>query len=706
MNDKMHCCLKYLSVSEIRFLVCCVFVSWFWLLPSVLAAGFPNHPVNSQEDGADTFKQLMDGAVQFRETDPLKARKFAMQALEVAQTLQDDPKVLEALVEVGSLYKRTGNPDSATILIKMAIELGRQLPPGKTLAKSILQFGVLLRDQGEIDSAIACYGDALDIYRALGDSTGIAKVYNSYGIIYKIKGVYDSAAYFYLEAITIHENRGEADRVTGPMINLGKVYLLLGDYENAREYLLKSIEYATAYEKLGHLVIAYTNLGMLEYEEKNFEQALEYYNLALPICDQIHDMASAANLLNNIGNIYFEQLADYQQAYQHYNKALSIHRELDRPYGMLVNLMNIAVIHEQWGNYTRALMINDSCLKLAVELGESGFRKQIYHNLFSVYYNQKNYEKALEYHILYQELNDSLFNLEKTEAIADLTLRYEKEKYLTRILNLENENLKQEVNLRTRTNQRNTYLTAGSGLVLVLGFLILFYRQKNQKDRIIASQRIQQLEEEKNLLAARSIVEGQEEERKRIAKELHDGLGVLLSSAKMHFNTLKVSLPENKSLIDKAAKILEQATGDVRRISHNMMPGLLTKYGFFEALLDLFEQLDDIKGLHAELVIEGSKSRLPETMEIMLYRIVQEMVNNTLKHANAKNILLKVQVLPVAINGVYIDDGKGFDPRNTLSNKSIGLTSIHSRIRYLGGEVYLKSSPGEGITYKFEVPLG
>lgn len=689
---------------DYRILVFCILVFLPCLFPSLLAENVPGHSERMQE-GGETFERLMDGAVQFRETDPLKARKFAMQALEVAQTLQDDPKVLEALFELGYLYKRTGNPDSATILIKMAIELGRQLPPGKTLAKSILQFGVLLRDQGKIDSAIACYGDALDIYRALGDSTGIAKVYNSFGIIYKIKGVYDSAAYFYLEAITIHENSDEPDRVTGPMINLGKVYLMLGDYENARKYLLKSVEYATANDKLGHLIIAYTNLGMLEYEEKNFEKALEYYNLALPICDQIHDLASAANLLNNIGNIYFEQLDDYQKAYQHYNRALSIHRELDRPYGMLVNLMNIAVIHEQWGNYTRALMINDSCLKLAVELGESGFRKQIYNNMFSVYYNQKDYKKALEYHILYQELNDSLFSLDKAEAIAVLTLRYEEEKYQARILQLENENLKQEVDLRQRTIQRNLYLTSGSGLVLILGFLILFYRQKNQKDRIIASQRILQLEEEKNLLAARSIVEGQEEERKRIAKELHDGLGVLLSSAKMHFNTIRVSQPENKNLIDRATKILEQATGDVRRISHNMMPGLLTKYGFYEALLDLFEQLDDIEGLHAVLEIEGSRSRLPETMEIMLYRIAQEMVNNTLKHAKANNILLKIHVIPGAINGAYTDDGIGFDPGATLTKKSIGLTSIHSRIRYLNGEVYIKSAPGAGVTYKFEIPV-
>ena len=194
--------------------------------------------------------------------------------------------------------------------------------------------------------------------------------------------------------------------------------------------------------------------------------------------------------------------------------------------------------------------------------------------------------------------------------------------------------------------------------------------------------RVNQLEEEKKLLAARSIVTGQEEERKRIARELHDGLGVLLSSAKMHFTTIRDKSPESKPLIDKATQLLEQATGDVRRISHNMMPGLLTKFGLYEAVEDLFEQVDEMEGIHASVVIEGEKSRLNENTEIMLYRIIQEMVNNALKHAEAKNILLKINILQGKLRVEYNDDGKGFDVEEQRMKKSMGLNSIISRVKF------------------------
>jgi signal transduction histidine kinase len=156
-------------------------------------------------------------------------------------------------------------------------------------------------------------------------------------------------------------------------------------------------------------------------------------------------------------------------------------------------------------------------------------------------------------------------------------------------------------------------------------------------------------------------------------------------------------------MIDKATKLLEQASGDVRRISHNMMPGLLTKYGFFEAVEDLFEQIDESEKFHAVVEIRGECKRLSENTEIMLYRIVQEMVNNTLKYAEAKNIILEIDVTTDKLKFSYFDDGKGFEVEEKLSSKSIGLTSIQSRVKFLGGELETESSTGAGVRYTFEI---
>jgi signal transduction histidine kinase len=329
----------------------------------------------------------------------------------------------------------------------------------------------------------------------------------------------------------------------------------------------------------------------------------------------------------------------------------------------------------------------------------------VYSEIVGIYKATGNSDKALEYQDKYIALNDSVYHLEKVQAIADTELKYEKEKDQARILAMEKETLEKDMALERRTRQRNSYLFGGTGAVLIFVFLFSYNNQRTRKNRVIAEQRIRQLEEEKKLLAARSIVEGQEEERKRIAKELHDGLGVLLSSAKMHFTSIRDQSPEARPMIDKATKLLEQASGDVRKISHNMMPGLLTKLGLYEAVEDLFEQVSEMEGINARVMIEGEQARLNENTEIMLYRIIQEMVNNALKHAEAGNIRLDMEIFPDKININFSDDGKGFILTDMEKSKSMGLKSIESRTNFMNGMVSLVSSPGKGTQYSISVPL-
>lgn len=243
-------------------------------------------------------------------------------------------------------------------------------------------------------------------------------------------------------------------------------------------------------------------------------------------------------------------------------------------------------------------------------------------------------------------------------------------------------------------------------VLYALSFLIImfsmFYAYLRRQQLI---HKVERLEEEKKMLAARSLIEGQEDERKRIAEELHDGLGILLSAAKIQVSSIKQNDNKDKSKIDKASKLLEQATKDVRKISHNMMPGLLTKFGLFEALKDLVENVNNSNNISAFIKISGSEKRLPGKTEIMLYRIIQELINNTLKHAEAKNITIKVTVLPDQLEIIYTDDGKGFDITTSQSNKSIGLQSIHSRLDFLNGRLTFESEKDKGAAFYLKVPI-
>jgi signal transduction histidine kinase len=233
--------------------------------------------------------------------------------------------------------------------------------------------------------------------------------------------------------------------------------------------------------------------------------------------------------------------------------------------------------------------------------------------------------------------------------------------------------------------------------------ILILVTIRNKKNKVILEQKLKQVEDEKKLMAAQSLVEGQDLERKRIATDLHDGLGVLLSSVTLQFSNILDNAHEHKDLILKAQRLLEQAAQDVRKISHNMMPSILSRFGLIEAVESMFDQIDNPPEISALVNITGSPKRLTENCEIMLYRIIQELLNNTIKHAGAKNISLNMH-FDQNIRIQYSDNGKGFDIEDNLSRETFGLVSIISRVGFLNGEISFESKPDKGFTAFVDVP--
>jgi len=498
--------------------------------------------------------------------------------------------------------------------------------------------------------------------------------------------------------------------------NIGVVYHKQDSHDKAFEYHLKALKIK---EELGDkrgMTLCYINIGIVHANQDSYDEAIEYFLKALKIAEELGNKREVSFCYNNIGIIYRKR-GSYDKAIEYYLKSLKIAEELDDKSGIAIKYANIASLNitladsvaltdNQRLNYlNKAIDYGNKSFELAKEIETMPEVSTAANLLMKAYKRLGNYKKSIQFAEIFIATQDSMFREEKTNAIQEMETRYETEKKEAQILALENENLEKGLDLEKRTNQRNIYLISGSGGIVVIFLIFVFYRQKARKDKIIAGQKIHQLQEEQKLLAARSIVDGQEEERKRIAKELHDGLGVLLSVAKMHFTTIRDKSAEDKPLLDKVAKLLEQASGDVRKISHNMMPGLLTKFGLYEAVEDLLEQVDEAEGINTLCEIRGETTRLPENTEIMIYRIIQEMVNNTLKHAEAKNISLKFNILPGEISFTYSDDGKGFDFEEKPESKSLGLTSIQSRVNFLSGELEVESKTNEGASFFIKVPL-
>jgi signal transduction histidine kinase len=599
--------------------------------------------------------------------------------------------------EKGRVFFISGSNDSAVFYLNKVFDLNCRFCADSTIGEAYYLLGKIQRYTGQADSAIISFHKHLAINKKNADTFNQIAAYNQLGIAFKDLAQYDSSVYYYIKGSKLCNYPG-FERYNGSLlINIGKILKLRGEYRRAKQNLLKSIPINEKFGNNRNIALAYTILGNIYNDTGNADSAVRYYREAENIYSALKYEKGLNDIYINLGEIYQKQ-GNYQQAIGMYDKALVYYRKANDYDGIITARTNKAAMLVFLKRYRDAENIYDSCLKIAARSNDIYNQKKIYVNLAELMSKTGKYRKAFEYEQKYITFHDSIFNLEKEKLINELQIKYERQKDKAQIL-------AQQLDLKKRTIQKNILLFTGSGFVIILLLLIFYQRSVNRKNKIIAEQRIKQLEEEKKLLAARFLVEGEEKERKRIAKELHDGLGVLLSTAKMQFTAIKDKNPENEPLIRRALKLLEQATGDVRKISHNMMPGLLTKFGFYEAVEDLFEQLADTKKLSVEVEIHGDKKRLPENTEIMLYRITQEMVNNTLKHAGATHVSIQIIILEQQLSIDYSDNGIGFDIEKTLARKSIGMTSIISRVKFLNGNIDIQSKPGKGVNLHIVIPL-
>jgi len=659
--------------------------------------------ITNQKDDTGKVDNLISISRKLSGVDKEKAIKYCKQAVLLSSDLNYCKGLAGAYFASGITYWKSGDNDSAIICLERAIRINDSIEAYKPLAQNYEVYGLLYIYSNQPDFAIQKLNKSLGYFKIANDSSGMIGIYNSFGMLYKSIAQYDSAVFYYVKLLSLGKSPGNESVYSAGLINLGNIYLHLNEFDKAELYFLESVEFSKQIGRSDHLAISYKNLGLINSKRKEYTKALEYYDLSSELYKELNNATGLVSLYLAIGSTYEEQ-QQFKEAFEFYSNGIKLAEEIEDVDGVIVGLLNQGLIFMKWNNYNQAMSNFDTCVVLAKLSSDLENLKSAYLNIYLLHKQKNEFKNAFIYQTKYQEIKDSIFSIEKAEVISDLTLKYEKEKDQARILVLEKETIEKDLDLRQRTNQRNIYLFTGSCIIVIVFFLFIFNHQKAGKDKIIADQKIKQLEEEKKLLAAKFLVEGQEEERKRIAQELHDGLGVLLSTTKIQFTTIKDKSPENKPIIEKVTKLLEQATGDVRKISHNMMPGLLTKFGFYEATEDLFEKVNETEGLNANVKIIGNTKRLPENTEIMLYRIIQEMVNNTLNHSDASNILLDINILSGILNIQYSDDGKGFNFKEKIKSKSIGLASIQSRVNFLNGNIKIDSTPGKGTIYLLEIP--
>lgn len=333
--------------------------------------------------------------------------------------------------------------------------------------------------------------------------------------------------------------------------------------------------------------------------------------------------------------------------------------------------------------------------------------KGAYLGLYEVYKKQGRDKEAYGAIEKYLELQDSTYKAIEKKNINEFEVKYrtqEKEKEIV----LQNAQL-----IENKLQLRSSVILI-SGLIL-LAFVIFFAmrnkikftKNMHSKEKELQQQKIKELEQNNKLLSLNSMIEGQEVERLRIAQDLHDGLGGLLTTVKAHFNTIEKEIENirNINLYEKTNKLIDEACIEVRRIAHDMVPHSIKISGLRGALDDLKNSIVT-RGLDCEIEIHGEKiDQLPAEKASMIYRIIQEVTNNAVKHAEANKLFIQLMEHENNLHITIEDDGRGFDINNILSKKGLGLRSIDSRINYLEGNINYDSSPNHGTTINIEIPV-
>jgi two-component system NarL family sensor kinase len=632
-----------------------------------------SHP--SDEEMADAMNAMAKEFKILYKSDSIKF--YADSALKISTRNNYTKGITSSNITLCTYYWSNGQLENARVIIPALLYWAKKLDDNDLLGKAYYNAGVVYGMTGNPDSALYFFKTSLALN--LEDSTIVFKNYNGLGNIYK--------------------NIGDERNLALVYSNIGSGYNSLRQYDEAEKYIRMGLEFARKCKAYDIVAGDLSRLSAIYYDRKEYVEALKFLDSASALLDSIGDYSGRNDLYRRYGMNY-EGLGKSELALTYYLKAYENSKSEIDPEGMITSLQNIAWVYAAMGKHDIATAYLDSGLTIAFQKGYQPLQMMLLNSQAEISYESRKYKQAYDEFKAYFHLYDTLNDVEKTKVINEVKLKYEKEKDQAQIFNLEKEALK-------KTLQRNLILFNSSALLVAALFFLMLLRHKLVKTRLIAQQKVRELEEEAKIKTARKLVEGQEIERKRIALELHDGLGVLLSATKMQFSALQDNWPKDLPGIDKAIHLLEEATREVRRISHHMMPGLLTKLGLYEALEDLVESINDMEKIQASVEIEGKKSRLPENIEIMVFRIIQEMVNNTLKYAKASRIELSVKISNPSLLINYKDDGIGFDVDRTLNSntKSLGLKSIESRVDFLNGELKIESAPGNGVNFLIRVPV-
>ena len=496
----------------------------------------------------------------------------------------------------------------------------------------------------------------------LKDDNLIAGSYNTIAANFDQLSEYDKASYYYHKGLT-YANKTDNDMLKNWLNNnLGNIYCFdKKQYKKGIEHYKKSLQYSTKIKDSVQILFTKLNLTWAYFDIDRYEDGLPYLRYINKFHKKHGDDATIV-ALKMLNGMYYSYKNDTEKAQYFFENAIKLGNE-----------------------------------------GNEKFDLSYSHHEFSKFLLKNgNYKKAYKNLDLFNTITEELNNQEKLQKANVAGINLEIDEYKREIDKIESE-FKTKEHLLLEEQSRNKKIVIVLMAILILLFFLFYFYSQNAKLKHKNKLKDLRSKVQDNMINA--SINGQELERKKIASFLHDNISALLSSAGLHLHAYTSQNQSHSEEIMKTKAILEQAHDQVRDLSHELMPTLLARFGLFDALEDLCE-----KNSNSILHVEYSgtldrTTRFHEDFEIKIYFIIMELLNNIIKHSQAKQAKISIHENSEHLNITITDNGKGFDSKKFHILEGFGINQIKARINNLKGTVVINSKLDSGTAIVINVPI-
>lgn len=589
---------------------------------------------------------------------------------------------------------RTVSTDSALMYGNMALKLSDEIDDKEGKAQAYNDLGIIYLDKGSFDTAHNYFLNSLEIRRQNSDSSGMGSSYNKIGILYQKQGKLGKALDNQMKALEIFEQLKKDLWVAYTLNNIAIINFNIGNLETSLDYHERGLAMRLKLEDEYGIANSYGNIANVQLAIGDTNLAINNYNLALNIFSELDDKEAESVQLANLGTIYLSK-RNYTAAIFYIERSLLLREELGNKKAIASSCLKLGEVHMELENYNEAYFYLNKANQLASEIDVVEEKVQSFYDLTKLFLLKENMDSSYKYLNLFTFYKDSIYKARLNQQIIDAQIRYDVDQ---KNKDIQLYKSKTELNLAKLKQRRLEIwlLTLVIVMIVAVATFMLINRRRRQiialnKARIIHNQKIIQ-----------EVINAQEEERHRIARELHDGVGQTLSAIKLNY---EIALREkgNSDEFSQFVNSLDEAVNEVRSISHQMIPNELEQFGLIPAIETFLNSRLYKKKINYEFEHHNIDKRLNPSVELAIFRIVQELTGNVIKHSQANN--MSVQIIANVQNVVLLvtDDGIGFNSKEKL-NHGIGLTNIESRVSGLNGIVNLESSKNIGTSISIRIP--